>query len=202
MADAHVFRGLIGGVEGESILNQGYGFDPGQKNELPELLQKVESASDDRLYAIVAALVVENRLERVLVRFFPRVRLLLERQEFTTSMRITVLRALELLPDHILRCADLVRIVRNEYAHNLDVETFEALEKKSYRSSKPFTSSSTRRTIRNRRTLARASRGSCLRRCLVSTTTRVRRRWSLNISEAESFATRSTRGANANSWSS
>jgi hypothetical protein len=53
-----------------------------------------------------------------------RVPLLAEKRDFTFSLKVEVLRSLKLIPAHILHAADLIRKVRNEFAHDFKVETF------------------------------------------------------------------------------
>ncbi len=114
---------FLDGEPGASLFHRVL-FRPIGPSEMPDLLQKTEHA-DDRVSAIVSALVVENRLDRLLRAWLPGFKALSTNRDFTTAMRIAVLRAAVLVPEDILRCADIARQVRNEFAHDLANETIE-----------------------------------------------------------------------------
>jgi hypothetical protein len=97
------------------------------ENDLPELLRKTEELHDDRLMSTVAALIIENRVNMLLAAFLPEFRLISKNIDFTASMRSTILESLNLIPPVLIRAADRVRSVRNQFAHNLDYTSFAQL---------------------------------------------------------------------------
>jgi hypothetical protein len=101
-----------------------------RENPLPELFRKTEDLKDDRLLAIVTALIVEDRLDTALDSFLPRYARLTGAMDFTFSMKIALMEALALVPPRILSAADLIRKIRNEFAHHLDLDAFSGLKPK------------------------------------------------------------------------
>jgi hypothetical protein len=121
--------GLVTGPEGETIFSghetQGFAMLRRDPDELMLLLRKIEAATDDRLYALMGALIMENRLEKLMRAWLPD--LDLDDQAFTTSVRLKMLRGAQLIPLHVVKAANVVREVRNAFAHDLELETFDAL---------------------------------------------------------------------------
>ena len=62
--------------------------------------------------------------------FAPGYKDLAERRETTLSLKIEFLKALRLIPPHILQAADIIRRVRNEFAHSISLDRFEELPPK------------------------------------------------------------------------
>lgn len=122
-------KGFFDGEEGESLFNKPF-FDVISENNVPELFKKVDGLDDHRLLAIVTALLVENRVDAILKLVFPRYKLLLEKQEFTFSMKLTILEALRYLPSSIVKASHAIRKVRNAFAHNMNLVHFDDLEDK------------------------------------------------------------------------
>lgn len=121
--------GLISGKKGESLFHEPL-LRYFRENPLPELFRKTADLKDDRLLAIVTALIVEDRLDKALNSFLPRYARLIAAAGFTFSMKIALMEALALVPPRILGAADLIRKVRNEFAHHLDLDSFSGLESK------------------------------------------------------------------------
>jgi hypothetical protein len=96
-----------------------------RKNPLPELLQKALKVDDDRFEAVVTALVVENRIDACHEAFLPRYKQLGDNFGFLAKIRL--MEALNFVPQHLLTSADLIRRVRNKFAHRLDIEQFDTL---------------------------------------------------------------------------
>ena len=98
------------------------------QTELNDQFVHVRDANDDRLLALVGALVVENAIDRLLSAVLPGYGTLRDGMEFTFSMRIKMARAARLIPSRILGCADFVRAVRNDFAHDLEIGSFDQLD--------------------------------------------------------------------------
>lgn len=117
-------RGLADGKPGESLFHRSF-INLGRENELPELFKKVEGMNDDRLLAITSALIVENRIDKMLAAFLPGYSRQLESNaDFSFSMKISLLKALNFIPPLILSAADCIRKTRNEFAHQLKKTAF------------------------------------------------------------------------------
>ena len=116
--------GLLSGEPGESLFSEPL-LRYFKQNPLPEFFRKTELLHDDRLIAIVTALIVESLLDELHGAFLPRYKKLIENNEFTFSLKIRLAESLSLIPPSILRTTDILRRFRNEFAHNLDIVTFE-----------------------------------------------------------------------------
>jgi len=121
--------GFFDGVHGQSLFHRPF-IDLFRKNELPELFQKVRGLNDDRLLAIVTALLVEDLIDKIHSSFFPKYKTLLEATDFTFSMKINLLIALNFIPNPITNSAHLIRNIRNEFAHNLELTELKQLSNK------------------------------------------------------------------------
>ena len=119
--------GLISGPPGETVFSEPV-LRYFRHNPLPELLRKTEKLEDERLLAIVTALIVEDRLDTALESFIPKYKRLLEKGDFTFSVKIALLESLALVPVRITRAADVIRRVRNEFAHHLEFERLDQLK--------------------------------------------------------------------------
>src|SRR5205823_8013232 len=110
-------RGIVSGPEGDTLF-----CDPFialmRPNELPALFQYVEGLNDHRLLALVTALIVEERLDKILRAFCLRYERLTDQSEFTFSLKIRMLEALAFVPQSITEAAHVIRGVRNQFAHN------------------------------------------------------------------------------------
>lgn len=94
-----------------------------EQREASELLFRLGAGKDDRSMALLSALVCEKYLDRTLGMLMPRYKqALLNGQAATFSTKIKVLSALDIIPRHITKAADLVRSVRNKFAHKLDLD--------------------------------------------------------------------------------
>lgn len=96
----------------------------------PVLLFDVFGMKDDRLLAIVSALLIENRVDYLLSTCLPRYKKLLDTKDFTFSTKITLVEALGMIPPKITSTAHLLRQIRNEFAHHLSAKTFNDVEQK------------------------------------------------------------------------
>jgi hypothetical protein len=112
---------LFSGTKGESLFSEPL-LQFFRHNPLPELFKKTEALKDDRLLAIVSALIVEGRLDAALNSFLPRYSRLTDATDFTFSMKIALAESLALIPTRLLSAASIIRKVRNEFAHNLEIE--------------------------------------------------------------------------------
>ncbi|MFN6565391.1 MAG: DUF4145 domain-containing protein [Nostoc sp. ChiSLP01] len=126
-------RGLFDGKSGDSLFIKPF-HKFFRENELPELFKKVEGMNDHRLLAIITALLIENRVDKVLSLFLPRYSKLLKASDFTFSMKINLLEALNFIPPSITTSAHCLRKIRNEFAHNLSKVDFSSINEQLKRS--------------------------------------------------------------------
>jgi hypothetical protein len=84
---------------------------------------------DDRTAVVVGALLVENSIERFLTASVPNLKVIKENKDFTFSLKIDVARSLNICSNRVFTQADLVRKIRNEFAHDLKVDQFRKIKK-------------------------------------------------------------------------
>jgi hypothetical protein len=96
-------------------------------NPLPDLFGKTADLDDDRLLAIVTALIVEDRIDAFLGSFLPRYARL-SSKDFTFSMKIALAETFAFIPPRLLSAATIFRKIRNEFAHNLELDSFSTLK--------------------------------------------------------------------------
>jgi len=99
-------------------------------SKLPPLWKKIKEASDDRAFVILLALVIEHLVDETLETWMPRYKALSEHQDFNFSIKLELLNALSLVPGFIIRGSHCIRQLRNDFAHDLNIEKLEQLAKK------------------------------------------------------------------------
>ena len=93
------------------------------------IFEPLEGLQDDRAVVLVCAMIVENYLDQYIESFIPRYNLLKNENAFFFSWKIQLARSLCLCPNHIFNSIDLIREIRNEFAHNLNIKTLKELDK-------------------------------------------------------------------------
>jgi hypothetical protein len=96
-------------------------------SQVPEFFQRIEKSGDDRSYAILSAIIVEHHVVRMLKLVMPRFDDFAKSHELSFSMKLDLLESIRLIPEHLVVCADTVRSVRNEFAHDLDIESLDGI---------------------------------------------------------------------------
>lgn len=100
-----------------------------KKETLPVFIQRLQGTVDHRSLALLGALVLEHHLDSMLSAFMPKYKKLTDKSDsFTLSLKIAMLSALHLIPEHLTGCADVVKDVRNAFAHKLELDSFENLD--------------------------------------------------------------------------
>lgn len=120
--------GFFNGVPGQTLFDRPF-MERFRSNPPPDSSKKTQGIDDDRLLAIVSALVVEERLDHLLGLFLPGYEKL-QPEQFGFCMKIRLLEALKLIPLRFTRAADCIRLIRNEFAHDLNKKRFEDLDQK------------------------------------------------------------------------
>lgn len=92
--------------------------------ELSAELEHVKEYHDERLLVLLGALIVENALDSFLAGFMPQFSTIRDNRDFSFSMRIDLAKSLRLVPSKVLGAADTVRSIRNDFIHDLKVNSF------------------------------------------------------------------------------
>ncbi len=122
------------GEEGKTIFSRPFNRSLLEEDDASILLKKVRDAGDDRSMVLVSAMVCETYIDRLLAILLPKYsRLLDDAGNFTLSTKIKLLESFEIIPLHLTRAADLVRQIRNAFAHNLEVSSLSDVDPKLLR---------------------------------------------------------------------
>jgi hypothetical protein len=89
------------------------------QREVDEYWKHYADLVDDRAIVLAGALCVEDSLDEMIRAFFSEPRGLFENRDFSFALKIDIVRACKLIPRRILNDCDLIRNVRNDFAHEL-----------------------------------------------------------------------------------
>ncbi len=118
-----VFYKQIGTLFKDSIDFESY------LSKVQEYINKVGDYGDDRLLALVADLLVESTVDNYLSEIMPNYnKELSDNKAFTFSLKIDIAMALRFSPKRYFEAAHIIRKIRNEFAHNLNITTFHDLK--------------------------------------------------------------------------
>jgi hypothetical protein len=125
----HPIKKILDGDKGSSLFYSPLLTLPDltKSYDLPEFLQKIKKSGDDRSYALMSALVIENYLDRVLSVIIPDFKRFIKDHEVSLSEKLDLLKSMQLIPIHLISCAHAARAVRNDFAHNLELNSFDNL---------------------------------------------------------------------------
>jgi len=91
-------------------------------DEMGKFYKRINETKDERSFVILMALVVEFHIDAVIKAFLPNSKELLEDTSFTFSLKVNLLKSLNLIPNRIFQFADIVRKIRNEFAHKIEID--------------------------------------------------------------------------------
>ena len=134
MSKEQKMSSIVEGPKGESIFSSPlHGMMDRTINELSALFKKTNGLEDDRLLSLVTALIVEERIDKLLITYLPRYSDLLVSEDCSFTVKIRTLQALNLIPLHITEACHVLRLIRNDFAHQLTLTTFDDLPQKTLR---------------------------------------------------------------------
>ena len=90
--------------------------------EMGVFYKRVNDTKDERSFVLLMTLVIEFHIDSIFRAFFPKNKEILENTNLTFSLKIEILKSLELLPESIFKFVDIVRKIRNEFAHNVKID--------------------------------------------------------------------------------
>lgn len=98
---------------------------PAAQADFEKTQAEYESITDDRTLAIVGALLIEEKLDEFIAVYIPGHKKLSKEKDFTFSFKVRVASACHIIPNRILNSIEVIRKIRNDFAHKLDIKTFE-----------------------------------------------------------------------------
>lgn len=97
---------------------------------MEETFEHLSSTTDERALAIIGALILEKGIDDLLHTIIPGYKALWDKWDFSLSTKIELARALRLFPNALFNCVDTIRQIRNEFAHDLSVNSLKALARR------------------------------------------------------------------------
>ena len=91
--------------------------------DIPPFFERLNTINDDRSFVILACSVMEYQIDRFLEVFIPK-RKILVNDNTSLNYKILVIEAFNLIPPQFVEIMNTIRNIRNDFAHNLDVDSF------------------------------------------------------------------------------
>lgn len=92
--------------------------------DMPDYFRRINKIEDDRSYIILMSSILELRIEKFLHSVFPNSNMILnERTSF--ARKIELVKAFNYIPTQFIEIADLLRQIRNDFAHNYEIDSLE-----------------------------------------------------------------------------
>jgi len=132
----------LGGRKGDSLFSSPFKY-PYDEKDLDATIEKVNDCFkryfetlDDRAFALIGALIVENELDNLLTKWIKDYEHIAEKRDFSFSFKVNLAISFKLIPPKILKAIEPIRRIRNIFAHCLDVDTFEKAKEFDSKSNK------------------------------------------------------------------
>lgn len=133
----------LGGQKGDSLFSSPFKY-PCDKKDFEETRKKINSylekyyeTSDDRAFALIGALTIENELDNFLSKWIKDYKRIANNKDFSFSFKVDLAILSKLIPRKILNAIGPIRRIRNIFAHHLDIDTFEKAKELDSKSDKP-----------------------------------------------------------------
>lgn len=131
------------GQKGDSLFSSPFKY-PCDEKDFEETIKKINSylekyyeTSDDRAFALIGALTVENELDNFLSKWIKDYKHIANNKDFSFSFKVDLAISSKLIPKKILNAIEPIRRIRNIFAHHLDIDTFEKAKEFDSKSDKP-----------------------------------------------------------------
>jgi len=119
------------GKKGETLFHVPYSNIFGNRTDGMTVFMRMQNYKDDRSKVLLAALACEAIIDMLLREIMPGYKNSLEEERETTlSQKIRILSAFSIVPRHLTRAADMLRAVRNAFAHDLEIDKLEDIKDK------------------------------------------------------------------------
>jgi hypothetical protein len=93
-----------------------------------EATDHLQGVDDDRALILVCALLLENGIEGCLDAIAPKYKQIASDRDLTFSMKTSFLKVLCLIPPQVIDAITPIRKIRNAFAHELHVKTFDSVD--------------------------------------------------------------------------
>src|SRR5690554_6303 len=96
--------------------------------DLPQYFKRLNNIDDDRSFVILATTVLEYQIDRFLEKFIPKYDCLIDRNT-SLNTKIRTIKAFNLIPSQFIEMINLIKNIRNDFAHNLTFDSFKNVPK-------------------------------------------------------------------------
>lgn len=96
--------------------------------DMPPYFERLNEISDDRSFVILACSVMEYQIDRFLKTFIPKPEILIN-ENTNLNNKVLIIQAFNLIPPHFVQIMNTIRNIRNDFAHNLNIDSFSDSEK-------------------------------------------------------------------------
>jgi len=100
------------------------------RQELPEWYDRLNKLEDDRSFVILSVTIIEYQIDKFLETLIPKSQILIT-DKTGIFQKIKTIEAFNLIPNHFIEMIDIMRIIRNDFAHNFEIDNFEDFKKTS-----------------------------------------------------------------------
>ena len=123
------YKSVYIGTEGESLFTKQFDFWKyiEWNKDMPKYFQRLNKVEDERSFAILSASLLEYQFDKFLKEFIPEYKILVNKNT-NFSTKINIVAAFNLIPKQFIIMSNLIRNIRNNFAHNLEVDNFLQLE--------------------------------------------------------------------------
>ncbi|WCM42957.1 hypothetical protein MG290_04565 [Flavobacterium sp. CBA20B-1] len=97
-------------------------------NDLPQYFERLNNIDDDRSFVILATTVLEYQIDRFLKIIIPKHEVLVDNNT-ALNTKIRIIKAFNLIPSQFLEMINLIKNIRNDFAHNLAFDNFKDVPK-------------------------------------------------------------------------
>jgi hypothetical protein len=106
--------------------------------KIDAVLKRHNDTKDERAIAIISALFIENEIDMLLSVLLKKYSIIRECREMTLSFKTDLAISFQIMPNKILNAIEPIRKIRNIFAHNLNINTFEEARKCDIKTDKIF----------------------------------------------------------------
>lgn len=92
-------------------------------DDMPPFFIRINNIEDDRSFIILATSILEYQINRFLTAFIPNHQILVN-DKTNLFTKINIIKAFNLIPEHFPIMFDNIRNIRNDFAHNLNIDSF------------------------------------------------------------------------------
>ncbi|MFI1770264.1 hypothetical protein [Thalassobellus citreus] len=91
--------------------------------DMPPYFKRLNEIDDDRSFVILACSVMEYQIDRFLNLFIPNPKILINNKT-SLNNKILIIQAFKIIPPHFVQIMNVLRNIRNDFAHNLNIDSF------------------------------------------------------------------------------